>query len=162
MNSEVSIAGLDKADVLAALYNAAKAQGLGLLHYDARPMSHDEAAAILGRMSADEMCFEYLQGRVMKVDISGDAIDPWGYDRDNGMGACAAAIDRLRRLKDVNPEESELHSRNNTFDAAQTLKAHLGDKSGLRTDGGIAKVTLGLDDVADVLTPKVEDVLGSD
>lgn len=162
MDNSVDIAGLDKADVLAALYNAAKAQGMGFLHYDATPMTHDEAAAILSQMRPGEMYFDYLNGRVMKVEISGDAIRAGLYDRDNGAGACAAVIGRLRSLKDVNPEESELHSLNNTFDAAQALKAHLHDKSGLNTDDGIAKFTLGLDDVADVLAPKVEEVLGSD
>lgn len=44
----ISIAGLDKAAVLAALYNAARPQGLGFLQYDPTPMTKDEAQKILG------------------------------------------------------------------------------------------------------------------
>lgn len=36
--------------------------------------------------------FDYLKGRVMKVDLCGNEFDPWLYDRDNGRGAAARAI----------------------------------------------------------------------
>lgn len=36
--------------------------------------------------------FDYLKGRVMKVSISGDSLDPRLYDRDNGQGAAARAL----------------------------------------------------------------------
>ena len=45
----ISIVGLDKAEVLAALYNAAVPLGLGFLHYDKRPMTAQEAKGSLGR-----------------------------------------------------------------------------------------------------------------
>jgi hypothetical protein len=40
--------------------------------------------------------FDYLHGRVMKVDLSGDSFDPWLYDRDNGEGAASRAIAKMR------------------------------------------------------------------
>ena len=43
----VDISGLDKAEVLAALYNAARPRGVGLLRYDPTPMSTEEAREIL-------------------------------------------------------------------------------------------------------------------
>lgn len=45
----VSIAGLDKAEVLAALYNASIPLGLGKLQYNPRPMEPVEAAALLAQ-----------------------------------------------------------------------------------------------------------------
>ena len=91
----VSIKGLDKRAVLAALYNASRPQGMGFLHYDPKPMTKEDAEALLpiGGMAQ----FDYLKGRVMKVNLSrDDEFDEWGYDRDNGAGAAAAAIASLR------------------------------------------------------------------
>ncbi len=41
--------------------------------------------------------FDYLAGRVMKIDLSGDELDPRLYDRDLGQGAAERTIDALRR-----------------------------------------------------------------
>jgi hypothetical protein len=43
MTDNISIAGLDKADVLVALYNRARPQGMGFLHYTPDPLSKEEA-----------------------------------------------------------------------------------------------------------------------
>ena len=86
--NEISLIGLDKAEVLAALYNASKPQGRGFLHYDPKPMTSKEAGVLL-KQTTD---FDYLQGRVMKVDLSGDTFDPRLYDRDNGQGVAEKAI----------------------------------------------------------------------
>lgn len=42
--------------------------------------------------NAERIYFDYLQGRVMKVDLAGDELDPRLYDRDNGEGAARRAI----------------------------------------------------------------------
>ncbi|WP_137991219.1 hypothetical protein [Streptomyces vilmorinianum] len=92
----VNIDGLDKASVLAALYNASQPFGMGFLNPAAsNGMTVEQAAEALER-AGDDLYFDYLQGRVMKVDLNGDAIDPRLYDRDNGPGACAAVIAPLR------------------------------------------------------------------
>lgn len=81
-----------KAEVLAALYNASHPQGLGFLHFSPPyPMSIEQAEALLAKGAY----FDYLQGRVMKVDLSGDELDPRLYDRDNGAGAAQRAIDSI-------------------------------------------------------------------
>ena len=87
----ISLKGLDKAEVLAALYNASHAQGMGLLHFDPKPMTKEEAEELLSHNSD----FDYLKGRVMKVYLGGDELDPWGYDRDNGQGAAYSVISTL-------------------------------------------------------------------
>lgn len=90
----INIEGINKAKLLAALFNYAKPQGLGLLHYDAKDMTEQDAQALLDRSS--DMSFDYLQGRSVKVDIGGDMFDPWLYDRDNGPGAAEKVIETLR------------------------------------------------------------------
>ena len=101
----IDITGLDKAEVLAALYNNSKQQGMGFMHSrGASGMTPEQAAEELkaatreigeGKTSA---YFDYLHGRVMKIQLSGDSLDPWGYDRDNGQGAAARALQPLLEL----------------------------------------------------------------
>ena len=88
----VSIQGLDKAEVLKALHDNSKAQGMGFLHFEKEGLSVDQCRELLEETTD----FDYLQGRVMKVNLSGDSFDAWGYDRDNGEGAAEKAIAHLR------------------------------------------------------------------
>jgi len=129
---KVSIRGLDKAAVLAALYNASHPQGMGFLHADPNPMTVEEAQKLLKagddtaqmfgiRLHGDDFYFDYVKGRVLKVDLSADEFNPWGYDRDNGEGAAEAAISTLRTSNDVNPIESQKKFENATFKAALNL-----------------------------------------
>lgn len=90
----ISIKGLNKATVLAALYNAAKVQGNGVLRYDAKPMSTKEAQQILD--ANPNHSFDYLKGRVMKINLSGDELDTRLYNRDNGENAAERVINILR------------------------------------------------------------------
>ena len=80
-----------KAKVLAALYNASRRQGLGILHYTPRDMTEEEAEGLI----RSDAYFDYLHGRVMKVDLRGDEFDPRLYDRDNGLGAAQRAVDSI-------------------------------------------------------------------
>ena len=85
--------GLSRGAVCAALYNASKPQGLGMLHFDPKPMTELEAELVL----ATSAYVDYLKGRVMKVDFSDDkGFDERLYDRDNGHGAAQRAIDAAR------------------------------------------------------------------
>ncbi len=91
----VSIAGLDKAAVLAALFNNSQPLGMGFLNPNSgNRMTREQAARALE--AHPHGYFDYLNGRVLKVDLSGDDIDPWLYDRDNGDGALEAAIKQVR------------------------------------------------------------------
>ena len=86
----MNISKMNKAEVLSRLFNASKQKGLGLLDASGcSEMSIDEAQTFL-----DEGCtyFDYLKGRVIKVDLSGDDICTELYDRDNGQGAAALAL----------------------------------------------------------------------
>lgn len=90
----VNIQGLSKAKVLAALYNKARPQGLGLLQFTPQDMTEDEAKKII-EANGNNLYFDYLNGRVIKVDLSQDEFDPWGYDRDNGQGSAQKVIGSL-------------------------------------------------------------------
>jgi hypothetical protein len=90
----IDISKFDKAEVLAALYNASKQQGMGFLNPRGRePLTKEEAANLL----KEGTYFDYLAGRVMKVELGGDSLDPWLYDRDNGPGAAASALEKLAK-----------------------------------------------------------------
>ncbi len=78
-----------QAEALAALYNGSRPLGMGILHFEPAPMDVPEAQALL---DGGQTRFDYLKGRVMKVNLGGDTFDPWLYDRDNGEGAAARAI----------------------------------------------------------------------
>jgi hypothetical protein len=100
--TDIDISKLDKAEVLAALYNNSRQQGMGFLQSRGREgmtveQAREEivAASGINRRGELTICFDYLNGRVMKVDIGGDTLAPHLYDRDNGQGAAAAALEPL-------------------------------------------------------------------
>ncbi len=89
----ISIKDFNKADVLAALYNHSKPQGLGFLNYIPNRMTREEAQELLD--ANPRKYFDYLYGRVLKIDLSTDELDPRLYDRDLGNGAAQRVIDKL-------------------------------------------------------------------
>lgn len=94
--------GLTKAEVLCALYNHAKCQGLGFLQYVHGDMALKKAEELL----KTETYFDYINGRVLKVDLSGDeGFEEWLYDRDNGSGAAQRAVNRYKLLKSKTNED---------------------------------------------------------
>ena len=89
----VDIKGLDKARVLKALYDHSHVQGSGFLQ--AVPdgvVTVEHCAGLLAKYSY----FDYLHGRVLKVDLSGDEFDERLYDRDCGEGAAQRAVDSVQ------------------------------------------------------------------
>ena len=91
----VSIEGLDKAEVHLALYNASYIQGMmGFLAAVDNYGIEDARKDI--EEHGDDLYFDYLHGKVMKVDINGDEFDPRLFDRNNGEGAAEKAIEKLR------------------------------------------------------------------
>lgn len=87
----MDISKMNKADVLRTLYNAAKPQGLGMLSYKPEDMTKDEAEELL----KNGTYFDYLYGRVMKVDLSKDDLFLGLYNRDNGYNAGENALSHL-------------------------------------------------------------------
>lgn len=91
----MNISNYSKAEVLAALFNAAKPLGLGRLHY--RPdhiMSVQEAQEML---DSGQTFFDYVEGRLMKVGLDKDELDTYQYNRDNGENAAENALKSLQK-----------------------------------------------------------------
>ncbi len=148
----IDLKGVNKAAVLAALYNASKPQGMGFLHYDPKPMTKKEAKKLLKHQTD----FDYLQGRVMKVNLDGDTLNTWGYDRDNGEGAARVAIDSLLQTKKVNNQTIAKTHADNTFLSAVSVESHLDEETNMSVGQRDVVVNLGLKDVKDILGPKVK------
>lgn len=94
---EIDIHGLDKAELLAALYNNSKVIGIGALLAAAGrspPMSKERAAELI--TGDPEQYFDYLSGRVMKVGIGRDVLSTRLYNRDVGEGAAERVVATLR------------------------------------------------------------------
>jgi len=164
---KVSLQGLEKGEVLAALYNASRPLGMGFLQYDAKPMTAEEGAQLV----ASQKYFDYLKGRVMKVNLQGDDLDPWLYDRDNGPGAAERVISELRKGKGVNTASIQESHKSGVVEAAAVAHAgmgkdhtiHEGDLGELLTGEPsgekVPVFTMGLSDMKDVLGPKVDEAL---
>ena len=89
----VDIKGLEKARVLKALYDHSHVQGSGFLQ--AVPdgvVTVEHCEMLLG----SQTYFDYLHGRVLKVELSGDEFDERLYDRDCGEGTAQRAVDSVR------------------------------------------------------------------
>lgn len=94
----IDIKGLDKAEVLKKLYDKSHIQGYSFLQ--AVP---DGTVTIehCRELLQHRTYFDYLYGRVLKVDLAGDEFDERLYDRDNYLGAAAKAISSLRHKRDI-------------------------------------------------------------
>ena len=88
----INIKGLEKAKVLKALYDASHVQGMGFLQARDSFTSEDAQKLIDENQS---LYFDYVYGRVLKVDLSKDEFDEYLFDRDNYNGAAKDAIDAL-------------------------------------------------------------------
>lgn len=97
MDEFIDISGLPKGAVLAALYNASRVQGMGFLNAKPGAMTVSEAEGILNQ--TPDAYFDYLYGKIMKVDLSKDTLNPRLYDRDNGQGAALRALTPLLESK---------------------------------------------------------------
>ncbi|KAL6232430.1 hypothetical protein BDW75DRAFT_242958 [Aspergillus navahoensis] len=97
MSSKVYIGDLNKEDLIAALWSRSKpAAFFAMSGLPAPPFNKEDA---LRQAEQLNWCFDYLQGRVIKSDLSGEEADPWGYDRDNGAGAFREAVEGVRNKR---------------------------------------------------------------
>lgn len=114
---KVDITGIDKGVLLARLFNGSQAMGMGVLQAGRGPsvmtddygrelvkatldgeFAHDNAMMFpaIKRLEPN-LYFDYLYGRPLKINITGDEVDSWGYDRDNGGdGTLQAIVDKIR------------------------------------------------------------------
>jgi len=86
----MNIAGMNKAVILAKLYDSAQPLGLGILHFTPEPMTIEQAQELLDKSS--DKYFDYVNGRVMKISLASDELRTDLYNRDNGEGKAEAII----------------------------------------------------------------------
>ena len=89
------------AEKLRRLYNSARPQGYSWRHYDHAPMELEEAETILENRTGTY--FDYLRGRIMKVDVS-EPEDSRLYNQDNGPMAAETALDPETDIFRIFPE----------------------------------------------------------
>lgn len=113
--SKINIEGIDKGVLLAELFNRSQPMGMGWLqaHRGPEVMTHeqgreiiirtlndnfgDDSTMMFGHRNKKKLYFDYLFGRPLKVDLTEDEVDPWGFDRDNGGdGTFQSIVDKLR------------------------------------------------------------------
>jgi len=82
--------------VLLTLYNNAKIQGMGIYLPIVEQMSIEDASDLL---DVTDKYFDYIYGRVLKVDLSTDVLDTRLYDMDNGFGSCERILKENNLLK---------------------------------------------------------------
>ena len=141
--AKVNIKGLDKAEVLLALWKGSHAQGLSFLGMINGCLTIEKARDMirLNQVHAFErtgkapditdspspekntefvekfqewlktdpevkMYFDYVEGHVIKCDLTGDEFDPRLYDRDCGEGRAEEVIEALRNNTPIEDEMS--------------------------------------------------------
>jgi hypothetical protein len=95
MITMIDIKGLSKAQVLHALWHASKAQGLLFLGLLGGSFTIEDAQKEIDKQPC--LYFDYVAGHVIKCDLSKDEFDERLFDRDNGDGTAAKAIENLRK-----------------------------------------------------------------
>ncbi len=94
MKTNVDISGIDKKELLQALYTHAEPKGYGWYHYISdHVLPDEERESILAK--GDRI--DYLHGRGMKIDISDDSVDTSVYNEYNGERSAEMIIASLRK-----------------------------------------------------------------
>jgi hypothetical protein len=91
MTSMIDLTGLDKAEVLARLFNAAYPRNFRVMGNWVPEMTREEAAKYLHQ----SRYFDYKQE--LKIDLSGDTLDPSRYNELHGPGAAEKALAPLMK-----------------------------------------------------------------
>ena len=94
----VDIKGLDKAEVLYTLWRHSHTQGNSFLGLTPEGFTLQKARERIKDLQEKNarLYFDYVEGHVIKCDITDDTFDEFLYDRDCGPGAAENAINELR------------------------------------------------------------------
>ncbi len=103
----INIKGLDKAEVLYSPWHNSHAQGMSFLGLPKKEFTLERAQELIketgyvleGEYRPGCLYFDYVDGHVIKCDITNDEFDERLYDRDCGEGAAAKAIEYVREGK---------------------------------------------------------------
>jgi hypothetical protein len=100
----IDITGLDKAQVLFALWQGSHCQGMSFLGMfnEGGGLTLEKAQEMVNER--DQLYFDYVAGHVIKCDITNDEFDERLYDRDCGEGRAAEVISALRNNTEVSDQ----------------------------------------------------------
>ena len=95
----LDIKGIEKSILLHQLWRFSQAQGMSFLNIPKEPVNKETfEKTIKERESKGEnLYFDYLMGKVIKCDITGDEFSPYLYDRDNGKGKADLVVKFIRQ-----------------------------------------------------------------
>jgi hypothetical protein len=141
MSDGIDIKGIDKAELLAGLFNRSKPLGLGFLQGTPQEMTVEEARDII---ASGQLDFDYLKGRPMKINIDGDTLNTWGYDGKLGKGVGQSVVEALRAGQPVPKNPDSL-----TGDLEALIAA--AKPSTIKDDGKTVSVELGTGDMVEYL-----------
>lgn len=104
MTEQLDISGIDKAELLVALFtHAAAPMGIAAFTYSASDtLTVDEARNIFaGHTDANPYTgqpyfVDYVKGRKLHINLGADLVDPTQYDKRNGAGKAQEVISRLK------------------------------------------------------------------
>jgi hypothetical protein len=109
MMATIYIGDLNKLDLLHALWQRSEPAAFFTLMNISPPRWVEEKGEEQARSCGWNV--DYVLGRVIKSDLSGDKADPWGYDRDNGEGAfmeCVCVVRNNKKRKGLQHGSSEI------------------------------------------------------
>lgn len=96
LSTVCNISGLDRKQVVQALFTAASHQGMGVLGSSQdrnNKLTDQEAEKVIQAKKVG-----YLKGRSMKLNFDGDQLDVTLYNRDNGDNAAQEVLHELRGI----------------------------------------------------------------
>lgn len=93
MDSKIDISGIDKIELLRALWTRQIVAAF-FRFSEIPPPDFDESIA---EKTIHDGYIDYFCGRAIKADLSGDILDPRGYDRNAGAGRARESVASLRK-----------------------------------------------------------------
>ncbi len=107
--AKVSFENLEKAMVLAALYNGAKPSSTDIASYDPEPMTVAEGKELTFKRNH----FDYIKGRILLIIFTENTFNSKLYNKHNGENAAESIIESLKETGDVNNSIiSGIHQKN--------------------------------------------------
>ena len=92
--SEINVTGIDRATLLAALCNAASAQGLLNFELAYGTMTREDAQMLIDLGGPH---FEYLCRQVLKIEFIGESQNSWLIVQDAGQGTAEEIVESIRQ-----------------------------------------------------------------
>jgi hypothetical protein len=105
MSDKVDVSGIDKVQLLRGLW--AKSPVSFWCRANGVYQDFDAEAAKKQFVELGGY-YDYFCGRVIKCNLKGDTVDPWGYDRDNGDGAFQEVVTEIRERYNIPPVKASV------------------------------------------------------